>query len=133
VAYEEVLPQAGSCELLKAAADKGWILTLVTSNRGSRARAWLRRVGFDSLVQFMVSGEEVKRGKPWPDLYELALARSGCATSTSIALEDSVMGARAARAAGLGTYLVAPDRKMLEECPDDVEIVPNLTNLLIRL
>jgi phosphoglycolate phosphatase-like HAD superfamily hydrolase len=35
-AYEEVLPQPGSRELLGSAANKGWILTLVTSNLGSR-------------------------------------------------------------------------------------------------
>jgi HAD superfamily hydrolase (TIGR01509 family) len=128
--YEEVLPQPGSRELVETAANKGWILALVTSNLGSRARAWLNRVGFDSLLQCRVSGEEVKRGKPWPDIYELALTRSGCVAMESIALEDSLPGAQAARAAGLRTFLVATDPKSLEECPDGVEAVRNLTDLL---
>ena len=132
-AYEEVLPQSGSRELIETAANRGWILTLVTSNLGSRAGAWLNRVGLDSLLQFRVSGEEVRRGKPWPDIYELALARSGCVARDSIALEDSLLGARAARAAGLRTFLVTSNSKSLEECPDDVEPVPNLTDLLVWL
>jgi len=132
-AYEEVLPQPGIRELIVTAANKGWIITVVTSNLGSRARSWLNRVGFDSLLQFMVSGEEVKRGKPWPDIYELALARSGCVARESIALEDSLLGARAARAAGLRTFLVVSNPKSLAQCPDGVEPVPNLTDLLVWL
>ncbi len=132
-AYEEVLPQPGSRELIETAANKGWILTLVTSNLGSRTGAWLKRVGFDSLLHFRVSGEEVRRGKPWPDIYELALARSGCFAKDSIALEDSVQGARAARAAGLRTFVVASLPKSLGECPDDVEPVSSLTDLLVWL
>jgi HAD superfamily hydrolase (TIGR01509 family) len=131
-AYEEVLPRPGSRELMETAANRGWILTLVTSNLGSRARAWLCRVGFDSLLDFIVSGEEVERGKPWPDIYELALSRSGCHASQSIAVEDSLLGAKAARTSGLRTFLVISDRKVLE-CPDDVEAVPSLTNLLVWL
>jgi HAD superfamily hydrolase (TIGR01509 family) len=132
-AYEEVLPQPGSRELIKTATNNGWILTLVTSNSGSRARAWLNRVGFDSLLQYCVSGEEVKKGKPWPDIYELGLARSGCVARESIALEDSLLGARAARAAGLRTFLLASNPKSLEKCPEDVEPVTNLTDLLVWL
>jgi HAD superfamily hydrolase (TIGR01509 family) len=130
--YEDVLPRLGSRELMETAATRGWILTLVTSNLGSRARAWLSRVGFDSLLDFMVSGEEVQRGKPWPDIYELALSRSGCLAGESIAVEDSLPGARAARAAGLRTFLIASDPK-LPGCPDDIESVPNLTNLFVWL
>jgi len=128
--YEEVLPQPGSRELIETAANKGWILTLVTSNLGSRACAWLKRVGFDSLLQYRVCAEDVKRGKPWPDIHELALARSGCVATESIALEDSLPGAQAARAAGLRTFLVATDHKSLEECPLGVEPVHSLTDLL---
>jgi HAD superfamily hydrolase (TIGR01509 family) len=131
--YGEVLPQAGGRELIETAANKGWILTLVTSNFGWRARSWLNRVGLDSLVGLTVSGEEVKRGKPWPDIYELALARSGCVAGKSIAVEDSVLGAKAARRAGLRTFLLAPDSSSVEGCPDDVELVSNLTDLLVWL
>jgi HAD superfamily hydrolase (TIGR01509 family) len=133
VAYEEVLPQPGSLELIESATKKGWIPILVTSNLGLRARAWLNRVGFDSLLKFTVSGQEVKRGKPWPDLYRLALARSDCIAEESIAVEDSLLGAIAAKRAGLRTFLVATDSEALKECPDDVESVPSLTDLLIWL
>jgi HAD superfamily hydrolase (TIGR01509 family) len=131
-AYEWVLPLPGGRELLETAANRGWILTLVTSNLGSRVRAWLRKVGFDSLLDFTVFGEEATRGKPWPDLYELALSRSGCLASESIAVEDSLLGAKAARAAKLRTFLITSDRKEFG-CPDEVESVPNLTKLLVWL
>lgn len=113
----EVLPQPGSRELMETAANKGWILTLVTSNFGWHARSWLKRVGLDSLVGLTVSGEEVNRGKPWPDIYELALVRSGCVAGKSIAVEDSVLGASAARTAGLRTFLIAPK-------PDSFKALP---------
>jgi len=131
--YKNVLPKPGSRELIETAAAKGWTITLVTSNTESRASVWLERMGFACFMEFTVSGEEVRRGKPWPDLYELALARSGCVASESIAVEDSVLGAEAARAAGLRTFLLASHDRSISKSPDNVTRLRGLTDSLVWL
>jgi HAD superfamily hydrolase (TIGR01509 family) len=128
--YLKVLPVAGARNLLEAAAERGWTLTLVTSNVRKRTQAWLSGVGFSSLLHFVVSGEEVERGKPWPDLYQLALCRSGCQAIESIAVEDSLQGAKAAVAAGLRTFVVNPQRASLTEWPVGAEPIQELKDLI---
>ena len=48
-----------------------------------------------------VSSEEVARGKPAPDVFLEALRRLGAARRSSVAVEDSDNGIRAAHAAGM--------------------------------
>ncbi|GGM33570.1 hypothetical protein GCM10012275_01230 [Longimycelium tulufanense] len=53
-----------------------------------------------------VSSEEVRRGKPNPDVYQEAARRIGIAAGTGIAVEDSGNGIRAAHAAGLSVVAI---------------------------
>ena len=129
-AYLKVLPMPGARQLLEIATERGWTLTLVTSNLGKRSQAWLAEVGFSSFFHFIVSGEEVQRGKPWPDLYELALSRSGCSVAHSLAVEDSYQGAMAALAAGLQTLVIGLESHSVDGWPPGVKPIRDLKSLL---
>lgn len=50
-------------------------------------------------------GDQVANKKPAPDIYHWVLAELGLRADEAIALEDSVLGLRAARAAGLRTWI----------------------------
>jgi HAD superfamily hydrolase (TIGR01509 family) len=76
---------------------------VVTSNSAQRTGDWLRVAGLAHLVDFIVSGDEVKQGKPHPEPYALAAAKAGCAPADIVAVEDSPQGAASAVAAGLTT------------------------------
>lgn len=56
-------------------------------------------------IDLVVSGEDVKRKKPAPDTYLLALSKLGIGPDECVALEDSAMGLRAAVAAGVPTIV----------------------------
>ena len=76
----------------------------------------LRRLGNAGLLEYfgaVCGGDEVRNGKPAPDLYTLALQRLGATPSTSLAFEDSGHGVQAALAAGLAVVAV-PDLKAPE-------------------
>jgi beta-phosphoglucomutase-like phosphatase (HAD superfamily) len=62
----------------------------------------------------IVGGDDVPAKKPSPDIYNLALERLGVSASDALAIEDSTIGLRAARAAGLAT-LVTPSGYTLRE------------------
>lgn len=103
-AYDMVPAMEGAHALLQACHDAGWVTAVVTSNNRARTDRWLRATGLSPLVRFVVCGEDVRIGKPGAEPYDLAVARSGCARADLAAVEDSVSGATAARAAGLATF-----------------------------
>ena len=63
-------------------------------------------LGLARYFDVTVAGDEVERGKPAPDLYRVAVQRLAIDPATSIAVEDTKVGADAAAAAGLRTVIV---------------------------
>jgi HAD superfamily hydrolase (TIGR01509 family) len=104
--YPRVRPMKGARELLDEARARHWRCCLVTSAGRVMAKAWLDRSGLAPLVPLVVGGDDVPRGKPYPDPYLAGLALTGAAAQDSLAVEDSPTGAMAALAAGLPTCLV---------------------------
>jgi beta-phosphoglucomutase-like phosphatase (HAD superfamily) len=64
-------------------------------------RSVLDQLAVEHHFSAVVSAEEIDAHKPAPDVYVEACGRLGVAPSDAIAFEDSWIGARAARAAGL--------------------------------
>ena len=56
--------------------------------------------------EFVLTAEDVENGKPAPDVYLLAAQRLGVDVAELLVLEDSVLGSRAAAAAGAFTIAV---------------------------
>lgn len=56
--------------------------------------------------EVLVSADEVRRGKPDPEIYELAVKRLGLSADECLVLEDSSNGVRSAHAAGCFTIAV---------------------------
>jgi beta-phosphoglucomutase-like phosphatase (HAD superfamily) len=64
------------------------------------------RIGLGGRFNVIVTSDDVKRGKPAPDVYLEAARRIGADPARSVALEDSAPGIRSARAAGLRTIAI---------------------------
>ena len=60
-----------------------------------------------SLFGTIVTGEDVTRRKPFPDLFLLAAERLGVAPAACCVVEDAVNGVQAAKAAGMRCVAVA--------------------------
>ncbi len=65
-----------------------------SSNREFAERA-LRQVGILDRMDFVITAEEVERGKPHPDIYHEAAKRMGVSTAQMLVLEDSQNGTKA--------------------------------------
>ncbi len=104
--YRGVAPHAGAGELLRKARENNCTVGIVTSNSARRTQAWLAAAGLSPQVAFIVSGDQVQRGKPDPEPYVLAVQRAACDQAAVVAVEDSPQGARSAVAAGLRTFVV---------------------------
>jgi HAD superfamily hydrolase (TIGR01509 family) len=107
-AYGAVEPSPGAGTLLGAARQAGWATGVVTSGPSGPARDWLRAAGLFDLVDEVVGGDMVSRGKPDPEPYVTALRGLSAPAEGSVAVEDSAPGVAAAVGAGLRTFLYRP-------------------------
>ena len=82
----------------KVAIASGGILPVVTKT--------LETIGFKDFFPVIVTSEQVKRGKPFPDMFLEAAHRMGVDSATCLVLEDSVAGFEAAKAAGMDFAVV---------------------------
>lgn len=99
-------PSAGARTLLAAARERGYSTAVVTSADSAAVGEWLERHDLRPLIGVIVGGDSVIRGKPDPEPYSQALRQLDCTAECSIAIEDSPLGAAAAVAAGLRTYVL---------------------------
>lgn len=109
--------KTGVEEILDLFRQRGAGIAVASSSRLERVRANLRAVGLLERFDQVVSGQEVERNKPAPDIFLLAAERLGCAPESCYVFEDSVNGIRAALAAGCVPVMV-PD---LTPPPKDLE------------
>lgn len=76
------------------------IRTAVISSSRS-CRFILRKASLTGYFDTVVSGEEVKNGKPNPDIFLLAASRLNLPRKNCLAFEDAVLGVEACRRAGI--------------------------------
>ena len=99
-----VTPVPGAAELLTSVPRDRW--AVVTS--GSPAVARLRlRVAAVPTPAVLITGADVRRGKPDPDGYLQAAERLGFAPAECLVVEDAPAGVAAGRAAGMRVVAVA--------------------------
>lgn len=68
--------------------------------------ACLSRIGLLDAFPTIVTGSDVREGKPAPDIYALAAARVGVPPSDCLAFEDAPAGIESAKAAGMTCWAV---------------------------
>lgn len=106
---EEGIPlRPGVPEFFDYMEELGFPMAVATSTHHELAMIKLRVVGLIDRVVGVVSGDQVERGKPEPDIYLEAARLIGLPPEDCLALEDSPPGVVAARKAGCVTTMV-PD------------------------
>lgn len=126
---QEAQPMPGARELLQGAADLGVFTAVVTSATQEQAQGFLRHHGLEGLVTAVVGAGQVRRGKPDPEPYRLALSLAGLDPGQGLAAEDSPIGAASALGAGLATYIVRQPGGMDAEVPGAAGYISRLDEL----
>ncbi len=126
-----VEPKPGLLETLKAIRERGLRIGLATATPEHRARKYLRMVGAEAYFDAVTCADMVARGKPEPDIYLLACARTGVAPGEALAVEDAPTGIRAAHAARCLPVMV-PDQDQPDEALRALchAVVPRLCDVI---
>jgi len=91
----------GVLALIDAAlASRNFRLAIATSGSFEKSRAIVKSVKAPYEKMIHISGNDVKRRKPAPDLFLLAAERMGIEPGRCVVIEDAPDGVRAAKAAG---------------------------------
>ena len=88
----------GALQMLTALPRGVW--AIVTSGSHRLAKARLRRAGLP-VPDTLVSGDDVRQGRPAPEPYLMGASRLGKTVERCVAIEDAPAGIEAARAAGI--------------------------------
>ena len=101
----------GAKNLLAFLQREGIPIALATSSVESRARMILGSNGILSLFDHLVFAKDVKRSKPYPDIFLKACSDLNVLPENCLVLEDSEAGIEAAYRAGIPVICI-PDLKM---------------------
>ena len=88
-------------------------LAVATSSVSASARPFLDRTGIRSLFGVVVTGDEVQRGKPHPDIYLRTAKRLGSSPEECLVIEDALAGVSAAKAANMRVAAI-PDTRFVD-------------------
>jgi HAD superfamily hydrolase (TIGR01509 family) len=88
-------------------------LAVATSSVSASARPFLDRHGLTIFFDVILTGEEIDRGKPHPDIYLRAAENLGVLADACLVIEDALSGIAAARAAGMRVAAI-PDTRFVD-------------------
>ena len=117
--YRELLLQAGVEPLpgvrawLEAFRRDGWKQALGSMAPRDNIEVTLRALGIAAYFGAVVSGQDVRQGKPDPEVFLAAAERLGADPRRCVVIEDSPQGAQAARRAGMKCIAVGPQSAAL--------------------
>jgi len=92
--------------------ERGWLQAIASSAPRSNIEVVLEALGAAHCFQGVISAEDVRRGKPDPEVY-LAASRVGATPDRCIVVEDAVPGIEGARKAGMRSIGVSHNGKYL--------------------
>lgn len=98
---ENVAPMPGVYEAIETCKAQGLKLALASSASAQDIAIVLEALRLDGAFEEVVSGDDVIKGKPDPQIFLLAAARMGVEPPRCVVLEDTAYGVTAAKAGGM--------------------------------
>ena len=98
---KEFPPMEGAVELIDGLIAHGFVLAVGSSAPRENICLSLEKLGRAKKFSALVAGADVTRGKPDPQVFQLAAERLGIPAASCAVIEDAVHGVEAARRAGM--------------------------------
>jgi len=101
IARDGLTPLPGARDWVLRLAAAGWRQAIASSAPRANIEAAMRALDFGGCFQASVAAEDVRAGKPDPEIFLKAAACLATAPARSIVVEDAAAGIEAARRAGM--------------------------------
>ena len=98
---QNISPLPGAVKLIRSLKEHGFGVALATSAPIENIQLVMRGLDIEDSFQAIVSGREVKEGKPSPQGFLLAAKKLGVEPGNCIVIEDAPAGITAAKRAGM--------------------------------
>lgn len=112
---KEVPLKPGVFEFLQYCKEHGILLGIATSNSRELVENVAHVHGLDSYFSCIMTGCDVAKGKPSPDIYLAVAENLGVAPEQCLVFEDIVMGIMAGKSAGMRVCAVEDEYSMYQE------------------
>lgn len=99
-------PLPGAKELISSLVERGYEVWLVTSATPEELERHQEVLETEGRISGVVVSSDVENSKPAPDVFELALERTGASPDETVSVGDSIWDIKAADAAGIRTVAV---------------------------
>jgi beta-phosphoglucomutase family hydrolase len=109
-----IAPEPGVAARLDRLHKDGWQQAVASAAPRANINAVLEALCVSRVFQGIVSAEDVKRGKPDPEVFLLAASRLGVPTDRCIVVEDAKAGIEGARRAGMRSIGISHNVKDLQ-------------------
>lgn len=96
-----LVPLAGVSEFMADLAAAEIPMSVASSGRRDNVQLILKKLGFADKFKAVVTGEDITRGKPAPDIFLKAAELCGVDAAAAVVIEDSKNGTLGAKAAGM--------------------------------
>ncbi|MDH3582995.1 MAG: HAD family phosphatase [Phycisphaerae bacterium] len=91
----------GAVELIDALHEAGWAIGAGSSGPAANVELALEKLGRRHLFAAAVTGDDVTRGKPDPQVFQIVAERLAADSTVCVVIEDAPAGVAAAKAAGM--------------------------------
>ena len=88
-------------------------LAVATSSLSASAKPFLERHNLTGFFNVIVTGDDIERGKPHPDIYLRAAEELGLSADVCLVIEDALAGIAAAKAAKMRVAAI-PDTRFVD-------------------
>jgi len=111
IVQEQLMPAPGLFHLLEQLGSKGIPIGLATNSSRSYTQQILQKFNVQSEFSAIVTGEDVKQGKPAPEIYFKVAQELNAPALQCIVIEDSPKGILAAKQAGMRCIAITTSLK----------------------
>ncbi len=109
--------------------DNGFRLAIASSSKKKYVHSLLNNFKIRSFFEVIITGDQVKKGKPNPEIFLLAARRLNALPEECIVVEDSVSGMKAAKKAKMKCVAVGDVKKIDSKLYNLIIDVPKKLNI----
>ncbi len=111
-----IAPLPGAAGWVRRLHAGGWLQAIASSAPRANVDVMAKLLGFSGFMRALVGAEDVRRGKPEPDVFLAAASRLAVPPDRCVVVEDAAAGIEAGRRAGMRTIGVGLGLSAADVC-----------------